>query len=49
MYDKAFKSFDYGTGSAIALVLVVAATIISLVVVRVSGYDKMRSSMEGVS
>ncbi|MFC8307926.1 carbohydrate ABC transporter permease [Streptomyces olivaceus] len=49
MYDKAFKSFDYGTGSAIALALVVAATIISLVVVRVSGYDKMRSSMEGVS
>ncbi|MFJ9656414.1 carbohydrate ABC transporter permease [Streptomyces griseoflavus] len=49
MYDKAFKSFDYGTGSAIALVLVVAATIISLIVVRASGYDKMRSSMEGVS
>ena len=34
MYDKAFKSFDFGTGSAIALVLVVAATVISLVVVR---------------
>jgi xylobiose transport system permease protein len=49
MYDKAFKSFDFGTGSAIALALVVAATIISLVVVRVSGYDKMRSTMEGVS
>lgn len=49
MYDKAFKSFDYGTGSAIALALVVAATVISLIVVRVSGYDKMRSSMEGVS
>ncbi|POX44338.1 carbohydrate ABC transporter permease [Streptomyces sp. Ru72] len=49
MYQKAFKSFDFGAGSAIALVLVVAATIISLVVVRVSGYDKMRSDMEGVS
>ncbi|MGW1037837.1 carbohydrate ABC transporter permease [Streptomyces antibioticus] len=49
MYEKAFKSFDFGVGSAIALTLVVAATVISLVVVRVSGYDKMRSSMEGVS
>ncbi|MFJ4467124.1 carbohydrate ABC transporter permease [Streptomyces sp. NPDC089424] len=49
MYQKAFKGFDFGAGSAIALVLVVAATVISLVVVRVSGYDKMRSTMEGVS
>ncbi|POX55079.1 ABC transporter [Streptomyces sp. Ru71] len=49
MYQKAFKGFDFGAGSAIALCLVVAATVISLVVVRVSGYDKMRSSMEGVS
>ncbi|MFF7607678.1 ABC transporter permease subunit [Streptomyces parvulus] len=49
MYDKAFKSFDYGTGSAIALALVVAATVVSLVVVRLSGYDKMRGSTEGVS
>ncbi|MGW1028448.1 carbohydrate ABC transporter permease [Streptomyces sp. NPDC002577] len=48
MYQKAFKSFDYGVGSAIALVLVVAATIISLIMVRLSGYDKMRSSMEGL-
>ncbi|AQS71060.1 carbohydrate ABC transporter permease [Streptomyces pactum] len=49
MYQKAFKGFDFGTGSAIALALVIAATIISLIVVRVSGYDKMRGSMEGVS
>ncbi|MEU1529855.1 carbohydrate ABC transporter permease [Streptomyces fagopyri] len=49
MYEKAFKSFDFGTGSAIALTLVVASTVISLIVVRVSGYDKMRSSMEGVA
>ncbi|MEV6805706.1 carbohydrate ABC transporter permease [Streptomyces sp. NPDC017248] len=49
MYQKAFKGFDFGAGSAIALCLVVAATIVSLVVVRVSGYDKMRSDMEGVS
>jgi len=49
MYQKAFKSFDFGAASAIALVLVVAATIISLIVVRVSGYDKMRGSTEGLS
>ncbi|MDG9717562.1 sugar ABC transporter permease [Streptomyces sp. DH24] len=49
MYQKAFKGFDFGAGSAIALALVLAATVISLIVVRLSGYDKMRSSMEGVS
>jgi xylobiose transport system permease protein len=48
MYQKAFKSFDFGTGSAIALVLVLVATAISLIVVRVSGYDRMRSSVEGL-
>ncbi|GMA86990.1 ABC transporter [Angustibacter aerolatus] len=48
MYQKAFKAFDYGTGSAIALVLVVVATLVSTIVVRVSGYDKMRSDLEGV-
>ncbi|WP_344495539.1 sugar ABC transporter permease [Streptomyces enissocaesilis] len=48
MYQKAFKSFDFGAGAAVALVLVVAATVISLIVVRVSGYDKMRSAMEGL-
>ncbi|MEV5432661.1 sugar ABC transporter permease [Streptomyces sp. NPDC052701] len=49
MYEKAFKGFDFGAGAAMALVLVLAATVVSLIVVRVSGYDKMRSSMEGVS
>lgn len=48
MYQKAFKGFDFGAGSAIALCLVIAATVVSLIVVRVSGYDKMRSDMEGV-
>ncbi|MBT2488033.1 sugar ABC transporter permease [Streptomyces sp. ISL-96] len=48
MYQKAFKSFDFGTGSAIALLLVLVASVVSLVMVRLSGYDKMRSTMEGV-
>ncbi|GAA2501681.1 sugar ABC transporter permease [Streptomyces gobitricini] len=49
MYQKAFKGFDFGAGAAIALVLVVAATLVSLIVVRVSGYDRMRGDREGVS
>ncbi|KAB1143772.1 sugar ABC transporter permease [Micromonospora sp. AMSO12t] len=48
MYEQAFRSFDFGAGAAIALLLVVVATVISLIVVRVSGYDKMRSTMEGL-
>lgn len=48
MYQKAFKGFDFGGASAIALVLVVVASVISMVVVRLSGYDKMRSTAEGL-
>ncbi|GAA1170037.1 sugar ABC transporter permease [Streptomyces hebeiensis] len=48
MYQKAFKSFDFGAGAAIALLLVIVATMISLVVVRLSGYDRMASPKEGL-
>ena len=48
MYQKAFKGFDFGAGSAVALLLVLVATAISLLVVRLSGYDKMRSTTEGL-
>ncbi|WP_030606731.1 carbohydrate ABC transporter permease [Streptomyces sclerotialus] len=48
MYQKAFKNFDYGTASAIGVLLVLVATVISLIVVRLSGYDRMRSTMEGL-
>ncbi|MBD7996841.1 sugar ABC transporter permease [Arthrobacter sp. Sa2CUA1] len=48
MYEQAFRRFDFGVGAAVALVLVVVATTISLIMVKVSGYDKMRSTMEGV-
>ncbi|MEB0288235.1 MULTISPECIES: carbohydrate ABC transporter permease [unclassified Cryobacterium] len=48
MYRKAFQSFDFGVGSAIALVLVVIATAISLIMVRATGYDKMNSAQEGI-
>ncbi|QGN48530.1 ABC transporter permease subunit [Micromonospora sp. WMMC415] len=48
MYQQAFRSFDFGAGAAIALLLVVSATVISLIMVRASGYDKMRSTLEGL-
>ncbi|WP_213815658.1 carbohydrate ABC transporter permease [Glaciihabitans sp. dw_435] len=48
MYQKAFRAFDFGQASAIAVVLVVIATAISLLVVRLSGYDKMQSAQEGI-
>ncbi|GGY80378.1 carbohydrate ABC transporter permease [Streptomyces omiyaensis] len=48
MYQKAFKSFDFGTASAVALLLVLVAGLVSLVMVRLSGYDRMRSTLEGV-
>lgn len=48
MYEQAFQRFDFGIGAAVALVLVVVATAISLIMVKVSGYDKMRSTMEGL-
>ncbi|MFJ8693851.1 carbohydrate ABC transporter permease [Streptomyces roseolilacinus] len=48
MYQKAFKSFDFGAGAAVALLLVAVAGLVSLVMVRLTGYDKMRSTMEGV-
>jgi len=48
MYQKAFRAFDFGQASAIAVVLVLAATAISLVLVRISGYGKMQSSLDGI-
>ena len=48
MFEEAFRRYNFGMGSAIALVLVVVATAISLIMVKLSGYDKMRSTMEGV-
>ncbi|MFD7337514.1 carbohydrate ABC transporter permease [Streptomyces violascens] len=48
MYQKGFKSYDFGAASAIALVLVAVATLISLAVVKFSGYDRMRGTAEGL-
>jgi len=48
MYARGFQNYEMGYGSAIALVLVVVATALSLITVKLSGYSKMRSTYEGV-
>jgi len=48
MYEKAFQSFQFGNASVIAVVLAVVATLVALIIVRFSGWDKMRSAQEGV-
>ncbi|MFJ8788252.1 carbohydrate ABC transporter permease [Streptomyces sp. NPDC102462] len=48
MYEAGFKSYDFGYASAIATFLVVAATGLSLLLVRLSGFGAMRSTREGM-
>ena len=48
MYEAGFKSYDFGYASAIATFLVVAATGLSLLMVRLSGFGAMRSTREGM-
>jgi xylobiose transport system permease protein len=48
MYIKGFQQFQFGDASVIGVLLVVVTTVISLVIVRVSGWDKMRSTQEGM-
>jgi xylobiose transport system permease protein len=48
MYEAGFKSYDFGYASAIATFLVVTATALSLVLVRLTGFGAMRSTREGM-
>jgi xylobiose transport system permease protein len=48
MYQEGFTSYDMGYASAIAVVLLALATGLSLLLVRVTGYDKMQSTLEGL-
>ncbi|MFE2507321.1 carbohydrate ABC transporter permease [Streptomyces naganishii] len=48
MYEAGFKNYDFGYASAVASFLVVAATALSLVLVRLSGFGAMRSTREGM-
>jgi xylobiose transport system permease protein len=48
MYEAGFKSYDFGYASALASFLVVAATGLSLLLVRLTGFGTMRSTREGM-
>ncbi|RBM20213.1 carbohydrate ABC transporter permease [Streptomyces sp. PT12] len=48
MYDTGFAAFDLGYASAIACALVVVATTASLLLVRLTGFTRMRSTREGM-
>lgn len=48
MYTTAFVSYEMGYGSAIAVTLVVVATAVSLLLVRLTGFGAMRSTREGM-
>lgn len=48
MYAQGFGAYEMGYASAIAAVLVVVGTALSLLIVRFSGFAKMRSTMEGI-
>jgi raffinose/stachyose/melibiose transport system permease protein len=47
MYINAFQRTDLGYASAIATVLVAAALVLSLVLIRVTGFGRFRSTYEG--
>ena len=47
MYVKGFVGFDMGFASALAVLLVVVGTVLSVLIVRSTGYHKMASDREG--
>ncbi|MFJ5776699.1 carbohydrate ABC transporter permease [Streptomyces sp. NPDC093094] len=48
MYEAGFRTYDFGYASAIASFLVLAATGLSLLLVRLTGFGGMRSTREGM-
>jgi xylobiose transport system permease protein len=48
MYKTGFLAFDLGYASAIAAALVVVATLVGLLLVKVTGFGSMRSTTEGL-
>jgi xylobiose transport system permease protein len=48
MYLEGFSSFNMGYASALAVVLLVIGTVVSLLITRVTGYHKMTSQREGL-
>ncbi|MBT8227916.1 MAG: sugar ABC transporter permease [Dactylosporangium sp.] len=48
MYIKGFVGFDMGYASVLAVLLVVVGTVLSVVIVRSTGYHRMTSQREGM-
>jgi xylobiose transport system permease protein len=48
MYQTAFRTYDYGYASTIASFLLLLATAASILLTKLSGYDKMTSALEGL-
>lgn len=48
MYVTAFRDYQFGYASTISLALVALGTVLSLLIVRFSGFAKMRSTLEGI-
>lgn len=48
MYVQGFSDFNFGPASVIAVLLIVVTTLISIILVRATGWDKMRSTQEGL-
>ncbi|MDT0270703.1 sugar ABC transporter permease [Streptomyces sp. DSM 44915] len=48
MYETGFRAFDLGYASAVAAALVIVATGVSLLLVRLTGFTKMHSTREGM-
>ncbi len=48
MYDQGIIALDFGYGSAVATILIIIATIVSFVMVKTTGYDKMAGTQEGI-
>ena len=48
MYQNAFSDFDYGYASALGTALVVISTLLSLLMVKFTGFGSMRSTREGM-
>ncbi|HEY1177604.1 MAG TPA: sugar ABC transporter permease [Phytomonospora sp.] len=48
MYRAGFEGYEFGYAAAIATLLVVVGTTLSLLIVRFSGFAKMRSTLEGL-
>ncbi|GIG68033.1 carbohydrate ABC transporter permease [Phytomonospora endophytica] len=48
MYRAGFEGYEFGYAATIATLLVVVGTTLSLLIVRFSGFAKMRSTLEGL-